>query len=182
MRIIAGSLRGRKIKTPKGLATRPVLGRVREARFAILGDVEGLRVLDLYAGAGSIGIEALSRGAQSVVFVEHGAEQCRIIRDNLASCEVDAVIIHSDVRRALKKLQNESSIFDFVFADPPYEKGLSQQTIRLVCDAGLLSDSGMMAVTARYSEELPEEAGICERSINRHYGDTQLTIYTRVMN
>ena len=177
MRIIAGRLRGRKIKAPKGLATRPVLARVREALFNILGDMEGLRFLDLYAGTGAIGIEALSRGAQTVVFVERGSLQCRIIRENLASDEKDAVIIRSDVRRALKKIKNEGLVFDFVFADPPYGKGLSEQMIRFVCKGGLLSESGVMAVTVRYSEKLPHRAGKYEKVIDRRYSDTRLTLY-----
>ena len=177
MRVIAGRLRGRKIKAPRGLATRPVLAKVREALFTILGDVEGLRVLDLYAGTGAIGIEALSRGAETVVFVESGAEQCRVIRENLASVGQEADIVRSDVLRALKKIKSKGMIFDLVFADPPYEKGLSKRTILAVVEGGLLSESGVIAVTVRHSEGLPDNAGTCEKVTDRRYGDTRLVIY-----
>ena len=180
MKIIAGRLRGKKIKAPKGLATRPVLARVREALFNILGDMNGLRFLDLYAGTGAVGLEALSRGAKTVTFVELGALQCRIIRENLASLEKDAVIIRSDVLRALKRIKKEGRPFDIVFADPPYEQGLSQKTIHTVCDNRILSESGVMAVTARSSEKLPQNAGDCEKVLGRRYGDTQLALYKKV--
>ena len=177
MKVIAGKLRGKKIKAPKGLATRPVLARVREALFNILGDMDGLRFLDLYAGTGAVGLEALSRGAKTVTFVELGALQCRIIRENLASLEKDSVIIRSDVLRALKRIKKKERSFDIVFADPPYEQGLSQKTIHMVCDNQILSESGIIAVTARSSEELPQKAGNCEIVLERRYGDTKLALY-----
>lgn len=177
MRVIAGRLRGKKIKAPKGLATRPVLARVREALFSILGDIGGLSFLDLYAGTGAVGLEALSRGAESVMFVELGSVQCRIISENVASTGKDAVIMHTDVMRALKKFHKDGKIFDVVFADPPYEQGLSQETIRTVCEGNILSGTGIMAVTARSSEYLPEKAGFCEMILDRRYGNTRLTLY-----
>ena len=177
MRIIAGRLKGKKLKTPKGLITRPVLARVREALFNILGDLEGARILDLYSGTGSIGIEALSRGAESAVFVEKGLAQCRIIRENLNSIAKDAVVLHSDVERALRKLQKDRMVFDFAFADPPYEMGLSQKTVESVCKRGLLAENGVMAVTTRYSEEMPDQVCMYRMVFDRRYGDTRLAIF-----
>ncbi len=177
MRIIAGRLRGRKLKAPRGLATRPVLARVREALFNVLGDMGGLRVLDLYAGTGAIGIEALSRDAQSLVLVDSGYKQCRVIRENLTIVGKDAVVIRSDVIRALGKLRNDGRIFDFIFVDPPYEKGMAQNTITSVFNKGLLSDSGVMAVTVRYDEELPRIVDTYEIIFDRRYGDTRLVLY-----
>jgi len=177
MRIIAGRLRGRKLKAPRGLATRPVLARVREALFNVLGDVGELRVLDLYAGTGAIGIEALSRGAQSLVLVDNGYKQCRVIRENLTIVGKDAVVIRSDVIRALEKLRNDGRVFDFIFADPPYKKGMAQKTITSVFNKGLLSGSGVMAVTVRYDEELPQRVDTYEIIFDRRYGDTRLALY-----
>lgn len=177
MRIIAGRLRGRKLKAPKGFATRPVLAGVREALFNVLGDLGGLRVLDLYAGTGAIGIEALSRGAVSLVLVDSGYKQCRVIRENLAIVGKDAVVIRSDVIKALEKLRNDGRIFDFIFADPPYEKGMAQETIISVFNKGLLSGSGVMAVTVRHDEELPGDEDKYEIIFDRRYGDTRLAIY-----
>jgi len=177
MRIIAGRLRGRKLKAPRGLTTRPVLARVREALFNVLGDVSGLRVLDLYAGTGAIGIEALSRCAESLVLIDRGYKQCRIIHENLSVCGENAVVIHSDVFKALKKLHVEGRIFDFIFADPPYEKSLAYKTIHSVFDLGLLSASGVMAVTVRHNETLPQKEGHYEIIFDRRYSDTRLVIY-----
>ena len=112
--------------------------------------------------------------------MELGALQCRIISENLASLEKDAVIIRSDVLRALKRIKKEGRTFDIVFADPPYEQGLSQKTIHTVCDNCILSESGVMAVTTRSSEELPQKAGSCEMVLEKRYGDTKLALYKKV--
>lgn len=177
MRIIAGRFRGRKLKAPKGLATRPVLGRVREALFNILGDMNGTKVLDCFAGTGAVGIEALSRGAESAVFLESGALQCGLIRDNLAGAETQASIIRADAIAALKKFARSGTTFDFIFADPPYDMGLSQKTVDIVCSSGVLSRSGILALTVRSSEILPESSGGCEIVDERRYGDTKLVMY-----
>jgi len=179
MRIIAGNLRGRKLKAPKGLATRPVLARVREALFNVLGSLEGLRVLDLYAGAGGIGLEALSRGAHSAVFVDSGVEQCSVIRSNLAALGIEGEVNRSDVNRALDRFNMMGRTFDFVFADPPYEQGMGSMTVVKVCESGILAPAGVMAVTVRKTEELPPEAGTCRMIFDRRYGDTRLAMYGR---
>lgn len=182
MRIIAGNLRGRKLKAPKGLATRPVLARVREALFNALGSIEGLRILDLFSGTGAIGLEGLSRGAQSAVFVESGAEQCAVIRSNLAALEMKGEVIRADVYRALDIFARAGRTFDFVFADPPYEQGMGSMTVNRVCKSGILSPEGVMAVTVRKNEELPKEAGTCRMIFDRRYGDTRLAMYGRERN
>ena len=178
LRVIGGKFRGRKLKAPKGLTTRPVLARVREALFTVLGDIEGLRVLDLFAGTGAIGIEAVSRGAESVVFVDSGSQQCRIIRDNLTVVGIAAEVIQSEVSRVLKKMGIAGSTFDIVFADPPYEQGLGLQTLRAVCGGSILSASGIIALTVRRTEDLPETICCCRKLLNRCYGDTRLLLYT----
>jgi len=177
MRIIAGRYRGRKIKAPKGSVTRPVLARVREALFNILGDQENLSFLDLFSGTGAIGIEALSRGADSVIFVEIGAVQCRLIRDNIPETDAGIDIVHSDALRTLRRFIRDRRTFDIIFADPPYERGLSQKTVDRVCSGGILSENGVFAVTVRSSENLPEECGDCVRIDDRIYGDTRLAFY-----
>lgn len=177
MKIIAGTLHGRNLKTPKGLTTRPVIARVREALFNVLGDMSGTSVLDLFAGTGAIGIEAISRGAQSAVFVDSGAEQCEVIRDNLSRFGVSGEVIRMEINRALEKLVREGRSFDFIFADPPYEQGYSPRALEFVCGRGLLAPHGIMAVTVRKTEELPERSGECERVFDRRYGDTRLVMY-----
>ena len=179
MRIIAGRLRGKKLKSPKGLVTRPVLARVREALFNILGDIEGARFLDLYAGTGAIGIEAISRGAEAVTFVERGATQCRIIRENLGAEADNTVVIRSDASRVLNRLAKDGVTFDVVFADPPYDLGLTQDTINAVCQSNILAEAGILAVTSRRDEKLPETACFCEMVVDKRYGDTRLTFYKK---
>ena len=177
MRIIAGNLRGRKLKAPKGLVTRPVLARVREALFNVLGGVEGLRILDLFSGTGAIGLEGLSRGAQSAVFVDSGAEQCAVIRSNIDALGMDGEVIRADVFRALDLFARKGRTFDFVFADPPYEQGMGRMAVTRVCENGILSSEGIMAVTVRKNEALPDETGSCIKLFDRKYGDTKLVMY-----
>ena len=177
MRIIAGSHRGKKLKSPKGLATRPVLARVREALFTILGDMSGLRVLDLFAGTGAIGLEALSRGADSLVLVESGFHQCSIIRDNLAALGREGTVIRADVSRALKRLVRDGKTFDFIFLDPPYERGFAQVAVKEIFAERLLSPGGIIAATVRHTESMPDGEGVYEMIFDRRYGDTRLVIY-----
>ncbi len=177
LRIIGGTFRGRKLKTLKGLATRPVLGRVREALFNVLGNIEGLQVLDLYAGSGTIGIEALSRGAEKAVFVDSGFRQCRIIRENLGIVGINAEVIRLDSIDAVDKFRKSGRMFDFVFADPPYEKGLGVETLNAVCGRSILTGNGIMATTVRHTEDIPDKAGECEQVFNRRYGNTRLIMF-----
>ncbi|MCD6308300.1 MAG: 16S rRNA (guanine(966)-N(2))-methyltransferase RsmD [Candidatus Latescibacteria bacterium] len=177
LRVIGGRLKGARLKTPKGLATRPVQAKVREALFSILGDMDGVRFLDLFAGTGAVGIEALSRGASDAVFVESGARQCRIIRENLASVGSEARVFRSDTIRALKRLESAGCRFDIVFADPPYETGLSQETVSLVCSGPFLSGDALLALTVYKTESLPGASGGCETVFDRSYGDTRLVVY-----
>lgn len=177
MRVIAGTLRGRTLKAPKGLATRPVLARVREALFNMLGDMSGARVLDLFAGTGAIGIEAVSRGAASAVFVDSGAGQCAVIRENLSMLGIGGEVIRADVFRAIDRMAVEGRVFDFVFADPPYELGYSAKALEAVCTRGLLASRGIMALTVRKTEALPHLAGGCALMLDRRHGDTRLLVY-----
>jgi len=177
LRVTGGKFRGRKIRAPKGLATRPVLARVREALFNVLGNIEGFRMLDLYAGTGAIGIEALSRGAESVIFVDSGFRQCRIIRENLAAIGLSSEILHLDVIRAVGKLRSTGHQFELIFADPPYEQGLGVKTLHAVYKKGLLAGDGIMALTLRHDEDVPGIIGSWNQVFNRRYGDSRLVLY-----
>jgi 16S rRNA (guanine966-N2)-methyltransferase len=116
--VVAGSFKGRRLVAPRGTRTRPTADRVREALFSMLGDVEGARVLDLYAGSGALGIEALSRGAESAVFVERGAQAVAAIERNLAAVDAAALVVRQDVGRFLSRAEGT---YDLVFCDPPYD-------------------------------------------------------------
>ena len=118
MRVVAGEYRGRRLQAPRGTSVRPTSDRVREALFSILGDIEGLRVLDLFAGSGALAIEALSRGAASATLVENDRAALDAIRANLAPLEgANADVVRAD---ALAWLGGRRGPFDLVFADPPY--------------------------------------------------------------
>ncbi len=177
IRVIGGNLRGRKIKTLKGLVTRPVMARVREALFNVLGSVAGFRVLDLYAGTGAVGIEAVSRGAEHAVFVDSGLLQYRIIRENLTALGIEGEIVRSDTIAAVVKLGRAQHIFDFIFADPPYEHGFGPTTVEIVHKSGILAGSGIMALTVRKNDPMPVDVGLLKQVFNRSYGDTRLVMY-----
>jgi 16S rRNA (guanine966-N2)-methyltransferase len=118
VRVVAGEFGGRRLATPRGSRTRPTADRVREALFSMLGDVSGARVLDLYAGSGALGIEALSRGAESALFVERDASAAAVIERNLTSLGLEQEVLRQD---AVRFLARSSGMFDLVFCDPPYD-------------------------------------------------------------
>ena len=121
MRIVAGRHKGRRLRAPAGAGTRPTADRVREALFSILGPMDGLRVLDLYAGSGALGLEALSRGAESATFVESARPALAAIRANLDATGDEAEIVASDAIRWLRAAGDGERAFDLVFCDPPYD-------------------------------------------------------------
>src|SRR5688500_1504563 len=121
MRIVAGRHKGRRLRAPQGAGTRPTADRVREALFSILGPVAGLRVLDLYAGSGALGLEALSRGAESATFVESARPALAAIRANLDATGEEAEVVASDAVKWLRAAGDSERSFDLVFCDPPYD-------------------------------------------------------------
>jgi 16S rRNA (guanine966-N2)-methyltransferase len=123
MRVIAGRFGGRRLQAPSGAATRPTSDRVREALFSVLGDrVEGARVLDLFAGSGALGIEALSRGAADAEFVDVAAPAIRAVEANLAALGIEAPVRRLDALRALGSASKAGRLYDLVFLDPPYRR------------------------------------------------------------
>lgn len=172
MRVVAGEFRGRRLRMPKR-GTRPTADRVREALFSMLGDLDGARVLDLYAGSGALGIEALSRGARTAVFVERDPRAAAVIERNLTELGLDQSVIGDDVMRFLDRGEGT---FDLVFCDPPYDSGpriagpLSERLPALLApDARIVTESDK-----RRPLELPLPL-IRERT----YGDTRIAIHGR---
>jgi len=182
MRIIAGSLRGKKIKSLPGLATRPLLGRIRKSLFDILGDkVAGAFFLDLYAGSGSVGIEALSRGARHVLFVEKEAQLTRLIRENLRRCglEEKAEVLEMDVLN-FKKEEGKSFLpeqFDLIFAGPPYKLNLVRDTLEKIAKLRLLGKKGWVICQHHFKEKVPEKKGFLSLFRKERYGKTILSFY-----
>jgi 16S rRNA (guanine966-N2)-methyltransferase len=181
MRVIAGRLGGRRLAAPRGDETRPTSDRVREALFSILGDVEGARVLDLYAGTGALGIEALSRGASRAVFVESARAALAVLRANIASLDLEAsaVVIAQPALRAAPLILREAP-FELVLADPPYAALASAASVleRLVAAAPrrLLAPSARVVIEHASRDEPPEIGGL-RRATTRSYGEASLTLY-----
>jgi len=172
MRIVAGSRRGHRIAAPKGLATRPTSDRVRENAFNLIGPVDGASVLDLFAGSGALGLEALSRGAARAVFVESSRDACRAINANLDKLRLDATVLCQD---ALRTLAGERTTYDLILCDPPYDyphrAELAPHLERLLADGGLL-------VYETAARDEPEVPGLAVRT-SRRYGAARLTLFER---
>ena len=174
MRIIAGSRKGHSIAAPKGLDTRPTSDRVREAVFGIVAPwVEDADVLDLFAGSGAMGLEALSRGAESAVFVESDLDACNAIRRNLEKLRLrGAEIVCQD---ALRFLATERRRFDLILVDPPYELVESVAMRLALYLPPLLAESGLVALesSSRLEPELPPLAA----RTSRRYGSARVTLF-----
>ena len=157
MRIITGKARGARLKSPKGLMTRPTSDRIKESLFSILGGrVVGRRVLDLFAGTGSLGLEALSRGAASAVFVDRATEH--VLRENAEHTRLNetARILRGDVFSVLSRLAAESAVFDLVFCDPPYHRGLWERALTALDASPVLSEGALVIVESGEDEkEIP---------------------------
>ena len=175
MNIIAGSARGRRLKTLPGEATRPTQGKVRAALFSILMPwTADARWLDLFAGSGAIGLEAASRGAARVVLVEQAPAALAVIRENVALTRLAAEVLPLDAEQALTRLG--AVPFDVVFLDPPY--ALDPMPVVAAVDAqGLLAADGRLVVEHRAARVLPDTVGRLQRRETRAYADTALTFY-----
>lgn len=177
LRIIAGTLRGRRLRAPDGPATRPTSDRVREALFDLIGPVpEGCRVLDLYAGSGALGMEAMSRGAGRTVFVERDPRARRVIQENLAALGL-AERARVEGGDAASAAAFAGGPFDLVLADPPY--GEADPGALLARAAAALAPEGILAVEQAAGGRLPEPPETLALWKDRRYGSTRLTLYVR---
>jgi 16S rRNA (guanine966-N2)-methyltransferase len=176
MRVIAGTLRSRKLLAPKGEA-RPTSDRVREALFSALGDVSGARVLDLFAGSGALGIEALSRGAESAVFVDSSRASLEALRKNLQALDLEsfAHVMPVSVAKAIRSLGVSSDAFDLVFLDPPYDAKLHIPTLVALRETGVATpQTAVVAERAKRHALDPRELEGWDLLRERTYGDTVL--------
>ena len=179
MRVITGKARGVQLKTPEGMQTRPTSDRVKEALFSIIQfDVPGTRVLDLFGGTGQLGIEALSRGAKSAVFVDAGEKACALIKENLRRCrmEGEGKVIRSDYMEYLSRCREK---FDIVFLDPPYAEVFLENSLNKLGEIDIL-ESGAIIVAERPVEKvLSVEIPGFTRSKDYKYGNILLTLYRK---
>ena len=179
MRVITGKARGIQLKTPDGMLTRPTADRVKEALFSIINfDIPGAKVLDLFGGTGQLGIEALSRGAASAVFVDAREESCRLIRENLkrTKLEQDAKVIRSDYLDYLNRCREQ---YNIILLDPPYAEVFLENAIKKITEIDILQSDGIIVAERPLGKELPWEFEGYTRSKDYKYGKVLLTIYRK---
>jgi len=177
MRVITGKARGRKLREPEGQAIRPTSAAVKEAIFNILQfDIPGRRVLDLFAGTGQLGIEALSRGARFCDFVDQSVAACKIVRANLEHCKLEGGRVHQmEAARFLRRAEG----YDIIFLDPPYEPRQMETIVQNIQQFDILNKNGIMVCETREDANLPEPEApyVCVRDYR--YGKVKITLYTR---
>jgi len=177
LRVITGTARGRKLATLEGLEVRPTTDMVKEAMFSILQfEVEGASVLDLFAGSGQLGIEALSRGARACIFVDCSRDSQNITRQNLQHTGLAAAARVAAMDYAAF-LRSTRETFDIALLDPPYEKGMAADALPLLVDK--MSPGGAILCETRKGEPLPEQVGEFRVRKTYRYGKTMLTLYRR---
>ena len=179
MRVIAGTARGIRLKTPSGELTRPTADRVKEAVFSVLQfDLPGSRVLDLFGGTGQMGIEALSRGAVSAVFVDSRREACQLIRENirLVKMEQQASVVQSDY---LSYLQRCTDRFDLIILDPPYAEVFLENSLKCISEIDILSDRGIIICERPADKVLDLDFPGLKRGKDYRYGKTWITVFRK---
>ena len=183
MRVTGGELRGRSIRVPAGRGVRPTTDRVRESLFAILGSLEGVRALDVFAGSGALGIEALSRGAERVDFIERGNAALACLRRNLDSLgladrgRVQRGAARSVIGRLAREMQPGEPPYDLVLMDPPYESADGPEALQALGASGLLAPEGVVVFEASRRHPPEGAPGLVELD-RRTYGDTLLIRFT----
>jgi 16S rRNA (guanine966-N2)-methyltransferase len=178
MRIVAGRFRGLKLETPGTQSIRPTSDRVREALFSILMHrIPGAHVLDLFAGTGALGLEALSRGAAQAVFVDQGAEAVRIIRANIMKLRVSeqTQVFRGEVKQIISRLAQRKCVFDLIFLDPPYGKGHIETTLSPL--ASLTRPDTLLVAEHSVKERLPPNPAHWHSIETRSYGNTAISFY-----
>ena len=176
MRVITGTARGRKLAEPADMSVRPTTDMVKEAIFSIVQfDVPGRRVLDLFAGTGQLGIEALSRGAAGCVFVDNSPASLALVRKNLEICRMQATVIRAD---AVSYLEHCGK-FDLVFVDPPYHAGLYDKVLQNLFSFDIINNGGIILVESMRDEPMPPAPVPYELGRTYRYGKISLTTYRR---
>lgn len=179
MRVITGKARGVNLKTPEGMQTRPTTDRVKEAMFSIIHfEVPGAKVLDLFGGTGQLGIEALSRGAESAVFVDSREDSCKLIRENLARTKFQnqGRVVRADYLEYIRRCREK---FDIIILDPPYAEVFLENALKTIVEIDILQTDGIIVAERPVGKELPFEFVGFTRSKDYKYGKTLLALYRK---
>lgn len=172
MRVITGTARGRKLKEPAGLDIRPTTDTVKEAVFSMIQfDIEGRRVLDLFAGTGQLGIECLSRGAKSVTFVDESREAVKLIRENLERCQMQGEVVQTESVGFIGR----DGKYDLIFLDPPYDTGLLSSALDKIVRFDILNDGGIIICESRQETTVPALPVPYFVEKERRYGKIKIT-------
>lgn len=176
MRVITGSARGRKLKTPEDYDIRPTTDNVKESVFNIIQfDIPGRRVLDLFAGTGQLGIECLSRGAAEAVFIDQSRQAVNIVKENLRTCGLKGTVLQTDAIDYLRRCGK----FDLIFVDPPYDSDLYEPVLKTVNSVDILSDGGIIVCETRREKLLPDMSAPYKKGREYVYGKVKIGIYTK---
>ena len=179
MRVISGKARGVSLMTPKGDHTRPTADRVKEALFSIIQvDLPGAKVLDLFGGTGQLGIEAISRGAKSAVFVDARDDACRLIKDNLkrTKMEAEGTVVRSDYLQYLNRCKEQ---FNIIILDPPYAEVFLENALKIITEIDILHSGGIIIAERPLGKDLPWDFPGFTRSKDYKYGQILLTLYRK---
>lgn len=181
MRVIAGSVKGRKLKAPSGLHTRPITDMIKEALFNVWGtDIYDATVLDLFAGSGSVGIEALSRGAGKVIFVDNDINAIKIIKENLSNCGFAKgfEVQYNDVFKVIDLLSRHGQKFNYIYADPPFSNpGIFNEIMLVLGRKDILEADGVLVIRAQKQKEMAETFNSLVKYRLRNYGESNLHYY-----
>ena len=181
MRVISGTARGRRLKELQGMETRPTTDRVKEALFNIVQfELPGRQVLDLFAGTGQLGIEALSRGAARCTFVDQRRDAAALVRENLAHCGLAdrARLVQGDARAFLTGCREK---FDLVFLDPPYGAGMLEKALEAIAKIDIMTENGIIVCESAAESALPELAAPYAKGRDYRYGKIKITLYHRAV-
>ncbi len=185
MRVIAGTAKGRRLIAPEGLDTRPVTSKIKEALFNIWQmEIAGADFLDLFAGSGSIGIEAMSRGAKRVVFVEKDWRAVNAIKQNLSTCKFQegCRVYRDDVFRRIERLKEDGDMFDIIYLDPPFAiDNIFLPVLEALSSGEILACEGTLAIRARREKEMPDAIGALKKFKQKHYGLSSVHFYCHDM-
>ena len=181
MKIISGDFKGRRLLSPKDLAISPSSGKVKEALFSMLaGHIEDARVLDLFAGSGALGLEALSRGADFCVFVDNNKDSLYTVKHNIRNLSLEdrTRVLNRHYNDALKSL--EGDFFDLIILDPPYMEENISEILNRISQKNLLAKNGLVVVEHKFTTKIPDETDFLKLEKSKKYGNTGLAIYCHI--